>query len=396
MTLEQQNSVLEKMVELLELPESAYEKAKKRYDDLGEWFDREDSTMKDFNPHIFPQGSFRLGTAIRPINDQEEYDLDLACKFRDGVTKHSHTQQQIKTILQLELESYRKKNGIKAPLGDKHRCWRLEYQDDLSFHMDIVPCIPEDEEKQHHIFEAMQKAGMEKVLSTEASRTTVAITDDRDPTFKQISLNWNISNPEGYAEWFQYRMQPTTGLALTMEKAQVDDVPLFEQKTTLQRAIQLLKRHRDNMFKDDPDVKPISIIITTLAARAYEGESDLQTTLSNILSKMGGLVHPNTPRVPNPVDPEEDFADRWAMSAYKHLKLEENFWRWLKQAQIDFGNIISKSSTGFITEQAKTKFALTMGEQSLASILGLASVTVADAVTKPHVITQPAKPHMEK
>lgn len=393
MTHEQQNEVLEKMVELLELPESAYEKAEKRYDDLGQWFDRDDSTLKDFNPHVFPQGSFRLGTAIRPINEQEEYDLDLACKLREGVTKYSHTQKDVKTLLQTELEAYRKARGIKAPLDEKHRCWRLEYQDDLSFHMDIVPCIPEEREKQQHIVEAMQKSGIDTGRATTLSETTVSITDDRDPAYGLLSQFWNISNPEGYAEWFQNQMAPSRYQAgMMMEKAQIDKVPLFKQKTPLQRAIQLLKRHRDNMFKDDADVKPISIIITTLATRAYEGETDLQTTLSNILAKMGGLVHPNSPRVPNPVDPDEDFADRWGMSEYKDLKLEENFWLWLKQAQSDFTVITSKSNTGFIAEQAQRKFSLSMNESSLFSILGLATVIVAEAAAKPHTIEQPAKP----
>jgi hypothetical protein len=63
-TKEQRNYILENMIKNLELPESAYEKARKRYEDLGEWFGREESTVKDNDPHIFPQGSFRLGTAM--------------------------------------------------------------------------------------------------------------------------------------------------------------------------------------------------------------------------------------------------------------------------------------------------------------------------------------------
>jgi hypothetical protein len=35
-------------------------------------------------------------------------------------------------------------------------------------------------------------------------------------------------------------------------------------KTPLQQAVQILKRHRDMMFADDPEHKPISVIITTL------------------------------------------------------------------------------------------------------------------------------------
>ena len=75
MTREQKRKLFENMIELLELPESAYQKAKVRYDDLGTWFDRNDSLCKDNKPHIFPQGSFRLGTVIRPIEENEAYDL---------------------------------------------------------------------------------------------------------------------------------------------------------------------------------------------------------------------------------------------------------------------------------------------------------------------------------
>ena len=34
--------------------------------------------------------------------------------------------------------------------------------------------------------------------------------------------------------------------------------------------MQIAKRHRDIMFVDDPDVAPLSVIITTLASRSYE------------------------------------------------------------------------------------------------------------------------------
>ncbi|MEC9281793.1 MAG: nucleotidyltransferase [Bdellovibrionota bacterium] len=110
---EQKNKILEEMLGKLELPDSAYEKAKSRYDDLGEWLGRDGSILKDNNPHVFPQGSFRLGTAIRPLDDKEEYDLDLSCKLREGVTTSSHSQRQIKNMVKEELESYRKARGIK-------------------------------------------------------------------------------------------------------------------------------------------------------------------------------------------------------------------------------------------------------------------------------------------
>jgi hypothetical protein len=391
-TKEQKNLILNNMTELLEIPESAYEKAKKRYDDLGEWFGRKASLVEDNDPHIFSQGSFRLGTAIRPLNEDEAYDLDLCCKLREGITKHSHTQENLKKFVGQELESYRIARGIRAPKEEKHRCWRLEYQDDLSFHMDIVPCIPADETKRKAILESMIKTGASEFIASQASQLTVLITDDRHEEYRQICENWDISNPEGYATWFEYRMTQDQK-TIQLEKLQVDQVPLFKRKSPLQRSIQLLKRHRDQMFKGNDDIKPISIIITTLAAKAYKGELDIESALASILLNMGNHVKPITPRIPNPVDPREDFADRWYMSKYSYLNLEQNFWNWIKQAQIDFKKITSTTDTKSITEQAEQRFSVKFNISELSKRLGLSHATVSVATNpKSYSIIEPAKP----
>ena len=384
---EKKQVIFEEMIEILDLPDSAYEKAKKRYEDLGEWFDRSESIVSENNPHIFPQGSFRLGTAIRPLDQNEEYDLDLACKLRSGVTKSSHSQEKLKELIKVELESYRIARGIQNKLEEKHRCWRLEYQDDLSFHMDIVPCIPEDEDKRRVIMESMRNSGMDDVISINASQTTVSITDDRHDNYPHITDDWKISNPEGYAKWFEYRMNPQE-TKIFLEKAQIDNVPLFRKKSPLQRVIQLLKRHRDNWSKDNPESKPISIIITTLAARAYDGETDIAEAMQNILRKMDRLVQPSRPRVPNPVDPDEDFADRWYREDCLHLKLEENFNSWLMQARVDFQHLTTSTDTKFLKEQIEDKFSLQVNESNLKQKLGITNVTLGSRTPKSHSIDQ--------
>lgn len=388
-TNEQKRVVIDNMVKLLELPDSAYDKARKRYEDLGEWFDRDESAVSGNNPHIFPQGSFRLGTAIRPLDESEEYDLDLACKLRDGISKDSHTQETLKKLIGIELEAYKKARGIKSELEPKHRCWRLEYQDDLSFHVDIVPSIPADENRRKAILESIRKTGLDEFVAGSASQTTISITDDRHEGYEHICDDWNISNPEGYAKWFEYRMNPQQTRIL-LEKAQVDDVPLFKKKMPLQRVIQILKRHRDNWSKDNPDSKPISIIITTLAARAYNGETDIVAALGNVLEKMGGLVSPTRPRVPNPVDPEEDFADRWYRQDCLHLRLEEHFNSWLLQARTDFQHITSTTDTEFLCEHIEEKFSLQMNESELKKQLGISAASVNSITPKTHTIDRQA------
>jgi len=382
---EQKRSIIDNMVKLLELPDSAYDKAQKRYEDLGEWFDRDESAVARNNPHVFPQGSFRLGTAIRPLDGSEEYDLDLACKLRDGISKNSCTQEALKKLVGIEMEAYRKARGITSRLEAKHRCWRLEYQDDLRFHMDIVPCIPADEKRQKAILASIRNTGLDEHIAGSASQTTISITDDRHEGYRYICDDWNISNPEGYAKWFEYRLNPQQG-KIILGKAQVDDMPLFKKKAPLQRVIQILKRHRDNWSKDNPESKPISIIITTLAARAYSGETDIVTALGNVLAKMGGLVSPTRPRVPNPVDPEEDFADRWYRNDCLHLQLEKNFNAWLLQAGIDFQHLISTTDTAFLCEHIEEKFSLQVSESELKKQLGISVVSGSIVAPKIHSI----------
>ena len=69
--------------QIVELPDSAYDKARKRYEDLGEWFDRDESAVSE-TIRIFSAGIVPPWHSVRPLDESEEYDLDLACKLRDG------------------------------------------------------------------------------------------------------------------------------------------------------------------------------------------------------------------------------------------------------------------------------------------------------------------------
>ena len=397
---EQKIKLLEAIIDKLDLPDSAYQKAENRYKDIGEWLIRKESVCKDNKPHIFPQGSFRLGTAIKPLNEKEEYDLDLACSLCEGITKSTHTQSALKILMGKEIESYRLAKGIKSEKEEKHRCWCLKYSDSLSFHIDIIPCIPSDETTRQNISESMMKVGEDKTIAENVSQFTVSITDDRHPKYRQICDDWKISNPEGYAKWFESRMRKAGQLLI--EKASIhkvstiDELPTYKWKTPLQKCIQILKRHRDRMFKNDLDIKPISIIITTLAARAYKGESDTNSALQNILENMGSYVKYHKPRIPNPVDPNEDFADRWSMTEYSDLNLENNFWSWLRQAKNDFDLLCTNNDMNFVSEQAKQKLSLNLNADDLMEQLGLSVSSISVVTPKLHTSINPTKPWLNK
>lgn len=370
MKIEQRQKFLENLVESLELPADAYEEAKNRYEDLGEWFGRDNSTCRENDPHIFPQGSFRLGTAIRPIKENESYDLDLACSLRAGYSCATHSQKDLKDAVGNELELYRRARGVAAEKEEKHRCWRLEYADHLNFHMDIVPGIPAHAGRQQTLFKAMESYGLGVDLAADVARLAVSITDDRTPNYTIVSEDWLISNPEGYAQWFESRMR---GKGLTLlEKAQVDAIPIYKRKTPLQRVIQILKRHRDQMFSKDPDVKPISVIITTIAANAYVAGSSLVETTDSVLAALQGFAESGDSVLPNPVNPAENFADRWNMPQYQHLNLRENFRKWVWQACKDFETLSATEDVQALVETAKTRFSVHPSAETLSKALGLA------------------------
>ncbi len=377
------NLILEKILGKIELPEEAYEKAEKRYKDIGIWFHRTGSRCVSFRPHVFSQGSFRLGTAIRP-KDKEEYDLDMGCNLRHGLTKENISQKQLKEIVGYELELYREARNIKESLSEKRRCWRLEYADVLSFHMDVVPCIPEGYHQREILKGRMMRSTrLDESLASSISELAVSITDNKDARYSIITSDWRISNPEGYALWFEARMR-TAELYLSQREAvfkmSIDNLPYYRWKTPLQGAIQFLKRHRDTMFKYDEESKPVSVIITTLAAAAYRGESDIISALENILNTMDKFINQAIPYVPNPVNPEEDFADKWYSEEHTHLRLKDNFLRWLIQARSDFEAICSNSSQ-YILDAANRGLSINLDKISVEQMLGIAS-GVAPAIHK--------------
>jgi hypothetical protein len=138
-------------------------------------------------------------------------------------------------------------------------------------------------------------------------------------------------------------------------KAEIDDVPAYKVKTPLQHCIQLMKRHRDILFEKRGD-KPSTIITTTLGALAYNNEVDLYEALTNIVRDM--LDHISTrngiPWVQNPVDPEENFADRWQDP--DHPNRQKEFYVWHQRLQSDLQALLECDDIDRISELLSAMF----------------------------------------
>jgi hypothetical protein len=292
---------LEQFAEDLDISESKYLEAKKRYEAVGEWLGRDDSPLSIHAPEIYPQGSFALGTVIKPITNKDEYDIDLVC-FLAKLKKANTSQSALKSMVGDRLKANDTYKRLLDPEG--HRCWTLNYANE--FHMDILPAIADD------VLRAQGGLLLDAILITDKQK--IASGDSE----------WPKSNPRGYLKWFQSRQET------------VDDVPEYKIKTPLQRAIQILKRHRDiYCSRKKNDCKPISIIITTLAASLYKGQDNVYSAIYDILFGItdNAIKQVDKFYIPNPANPGENFADKWD----KNPDLPRAFFEWVNDARSVFG-----------------------------------------------------------
>lgn len=295
---------LEHLCQALEPSSTQIKEAKARYEAVGTWLtDSSDPGLQRLV--IYLQGSTALGTLVKPLFDNE-YDVDLVSNITG---REDRGPAQIKKLIGDRLKENDRYRGI---LVEKHRCWRLGYANE--FHLDITPSIQNP---------ACPNGG--------------ELVPDR-----KLEC-WKASNPKGYRALFERRaaLSPSFRLAKFAEDraaASIEPYPEVSQfKSLLCRVVQIAKRHRDVHFGQARcDLAPISIIITTLAMRAYEWcvrqyvfDSELELLLA-VVRHMPDFIdkQPNGAGVRwfiwNETTQGENFAERWNEDA----RLAAAFFAW--------------------------------------------------------------------
>jgi hypothetical protein len=298
-------------VEVLDISPDLYEDAKNRYEEVGDWLSDHGSPGLE----IYPQGSFRLGTVVRPSTATGEYDIDLVCLL--PLQRESTTQERLKQRVGDQLAAYmrwkREQGHDDGPteLISRRRCWTLVYP---GFHLDVLPSIPDDEQP----------------------HTGILLTD------KELR-EWQHSNPIGYAEWFRRRTE-LARVIIEKRNANVAPVPDWQFRTPLQRVVQILKWHCMIMFKDDLDSRPPSILITTLAGRAYVGQEDLFTATRSVLEGMPRYIEDRRGEwwVGNPAHREENFTDKWN----EYPERRKAFYGWLDEITTTMSELAQMEGKG--------------------------------------------------
>lgn len=278
------DNMLRRIAKELEISKTEFDKAVQSYGAVGTYLD---NNIPEYDIRVVPQGSFSLGTVIKPITDKDEYDIDLVAIIENQFS----SARELKNIVGDALKA---SDRYSDKLKEGKRCWTIEYADSSQYHMDILPTMKS---------------------STYSSNKKLIMTHKES---ENSDYEFRTTNPEAYYEWFTKKMEKEKK-KLTEEyairnKVEIVDVPEYEVKTTLQIAIEILKRYRDIKFQHNPEIKPISIILTTLMAEIYTGEENVYELIEKFSrdytkylekDEKGNIV------IKNPVNSDENFADKW-------------------------------------------------------------------------------------
>lgn len=363
---EQRERDILKLIEGLDIPQSLYEKAIGHYNAVATFLQKQ-----GIESDIYPQGSYSLGTVVRPYKESEDaaYDLDAVCEIK--INKRDTTAEEIKKMVGDALKSDGTYRKMLQEEWDK--CWTLEYADvnGIGFSVDIVPAVAEED------------IVLKNNLETEGVDFTVydsqiAITHKDGERY-----TWKTSNPKAYQNWFkklnesfvkaerQRLAKRRDGRLYVLNEATVEKIPETQERSALQRVIQIVKYHADVYYTKGniKEYKSASVIVTTLIALlAQEADPSLEVfpllsyivgeleiygeNLSltesafakryenkNIIRRIGGQWI-----LRNPLNPSENLVDSWNQEPRK----AQYFFQWIRMLKKDYLTSLDTEDEKFV------------------------------------------------
>ena len=223
--------------------------------------------LKDHLPgyqKMEPQGSYALGTLIKPVDDNDEYDADIQ------IVMNPNPSWRPKDYPGAVYDTLRENETYADKLRLKTRCVTVDYAGD--FHLDVVPRVTFD--GKHHVCNS---------------------TTDR----------FEETDGTGYRDWFNEKNRITGG--------------------NLKRVVRLLKYLRDH--KNNYTAKSILLTTlagNTIRSsdEGTEAVSSVADTLATVMTRMDDYLqqHPYVPEIKNPVLPSENFNRHWDQGKYANFR----------------------------------------------------------------------------
>lgn len=336
----------------ISLPQSFYDTITERYNTLEGILQAADDPLLQ-RAHVFPQGSIRLGTAIKPApgakGELETVDADAVVWLDNADDAQPHE------VLKAIEKRFQEGSRVQAPIKPLRRGIRIVYADESpGFHIDVTPA-------------------RNTATNAFSEGHGALLVPDREQ-------GWKASSPIAYSDWLK-RVSTLSLRVMAMDamnfregemaKATQEDMPAYGEyidANVLRAAIKLLKRHRDLWALRNPnltDYRPISAVLTTLAGRAYEKmvheaavrpEMRPLDALLQLIRLMPTFIEggPGTWWVRNPVNQDENFAEKWNRPQKGHIYRNAfDDWHQSAQAAFQLGLQEMRSLNEFETEFSK-------------------------------------------
>lgn len=351
------------IISQLDITPTMYKNAVTKYNSIVKYL--EDNGIE---ADMYPQGSFALGTVVRPsVKDPNaSYDLDFICQIR--TTRNELTAEELREKVENILTSSDLYGG---KLSIYEECFTIEYADinNVGFSIDIVPAAAENEANKGRLRTKSKNPGL--------IDTAIAI-----PKHSEKKYDWITNNPKGYRTWFDDINAPFKAANRVHYRQMlfeanhslynsVEEIPEGLERSVVQRVIQILKYHRDmfySKYKNGDDIKPISAIISTIVARIASSASpnlSVYDFLEYVLNEFATyaehqyltedrfieLYHDKNVIkredgdwiIENPANPEDNLADHWNAD----VNIPKYFFIWTKAVRTDLIDSLSMSDEDF-------------------------------------------------
>lgn len=345
----------------ISLTRSQYEGLRTRYESIGRILDNpSDPELGEMI--VIPQGSFATRTVIKPP-ERDDVDVDAIAYVKGGTDL---TPMELHQHLFDELDVRARTGGQVEPYN---RCVRIQYSDEkLPCHLDVTPAE-------------------RRPSNTNDDGSGLLRVPDRELS------DWSDSNPVDFAAWFNDIADAELNIRLSKnyqnwiidKRAKTQPLPAHEEiiaPNALRVAVRLMKRHRDVYAERTKrqKSKPISIILTTLTAKAYSKIASLSAgqalrpleLLEALVRELpNGFDTPSTTeqhRLLNPRDASENFAEKWNKDKSRPYAFEK--WHESLQQTLRYGYLNFPSKERFRRELTET-FGTSAGlacDEYLASI----------------------------
>lgn len=210
------------------------------------------------------QGSYALGTLIKPVDENDEYDADIQ------IVMNPNPKWQAKDYINEIHRTLKQNDNYADKVRLKTRCVTIDYAGD--FHLDVVPCV------------------------TISGKHCIC---------NRIDNSFEETDGTGYRDWFNEQSRITGG--------------------HLKRVVRLLKHLRDH--KNNYTAKSILLTTlagNTIKPvdEGTEAVSTVADTLVTVLTRMDDYLqlHPYMPEIRNPVLPTESFNRHWDQRRYANFR----------------------------------------------------------------------------